>query len=55
MQNTDYQFTETAEDMHAGAAEFEAERAMVADAAREDARDAMAEARVNDGVRDFLD
>ena len=51
MSNSNYQFTETAEDMHADAAQWEAERAMGADAAREDGREAMEEA-ARDARRD---
>lgn len=45
----DMQFSEVAEDMHAGAMDYEASREMAAVIAEE--REAMEEARGNDGVR----
>lgn len=43
-------FSETAEEMHAGASDFEAMMELFAELNREDAREAMEEARCNDGV-----
>jgi hypothetical protein len=56
MSNNDYQFSEVAEEMHAGAADYEAMRELFGrvqyDA--QDVAEAMAEARENDGVSAFL-
>ena len=55
------QFSHEANEMHAGAAEFNAQREALAElAAREEmdkreVAEAMAEARGNDGVRPFMD
>lgn len=48
------QFSPEAEDMHAGAMDYEAVRALMAELNAMDAREAMEEARGNDGVsREF--
>ncbi len=47
-------FSYVAEEMHAGAADAEAMAELMAEVNGEDGREAMDEARGNDGVRDFL-